>query len=601
MLTGDPPTSMAPSAGTGAPSLINAPKHGHAAGTDAVYEPDSDVERFVDEVLQHSQDGPEPAGAEGSTYGSPDGSQDGSDGASDGVSAGMGAGMGDDGSEGEYYLDPYDVLLSMGVDEFVREQRAAAADPLELFEAFELEVPGGLEGDAGLQWAQLTLDLEDIYSAMARHAGAAADSAASGDDADAGGSGETGPERAARLAAADAYLRELRAHGPVRFAALCEARGTAAPAFLAAIGYGLPRSLQGAPAREQWAFARRFLLRHVYQRPRLEGLCTFEHAVAAVRDARRILVVTGAGISVSCGIPDFRSEHGLYAAIRDRYALPEPECMFDIEFFRADPAPFFDLAKELFPGRFRPSLAHHFLGALEARGQLLRNFTQNIDTLEQVAGLSRVVYCHGSFASATCTGCRHRCGVDELRAQMAAAPVPYCGRCGEGVVKPDIVFFGEPLPAHFDEAIERDVEEADLVIVIGSSMKVQPVSMIPDLVRPAVPQILINRERIDHNFDIELIGDADVVLGELARRLGWPALDTHVLAGLQPPQLQRVLANVTLFNGAPLGMRPEIPDPVLDDGSLFAEALVAPAADGALVGRAVQQMFPKPEQTPSDI
>lgn len=172
--------------------------------------------------------------------------------------------------------------------------------------------------------------------------------------------------------------------------------------------------------------------------------------------------------------------------------------------------------------------------------------------------------------------------------------IPYCEECEEGVVKPDIVFFGEPLQSEFDHALEAAVEVADLVMVIGSSMKVQPVSMIPDLICPAVPQILINRERLDHYFDIELIGDADVILGEIARRLGAISLGPHSLS-VQAPMTEFVAPNVTLFSGCQLGSRPPIPDPV-EDGSAMSEAALSPSVQQAdpLICSLVHQIFPKP-------
>lgn len=241
-------------------------------------------------------------------------------------------------------------------------------------------------------------------------------------------------------------------------------------------------------------------------------------------------------------------------------------------------------------------MSHYFIKALENSGRLLRNYTQNIDTLEQVAGIDRAVYCHGSFASATCIGCKSKWTVDELKSLMDDSPkdnIPYCPECGEGVVKPDIVFFGEPLPSEFDAALEADIEHADLVLVIGSSMKVQPVSMIPDLICPSVPQILINRERLDHYFDMELIGDADVVLGEIARRLSLNVTPYDCSSAEEPAQ-QFVAPNMTLFAGCSVGGRPPIPDADLLDGSLLTQAL-SPAQQDPAILDLVKEIFPKPE------
>ena len=124
--------------------------------------------------------------------------------------------------------------------------------------------------------------------------------------------------------------------------------------------------------------------------------------------ARRIVVLTGAGVSVSAGIPDFRTPgSGLYSNL-EKYSLRTPQDIFDIAFFREQPTPFFHLAREIFPGRFFPSVAHFFVRLLERHGLLQRLYTQNIDTLDCVAGISsdRLVEAHGSFMSASCMGCR---------------------------------------------------------------------------------------------------------------------------------------------------------------------------------------------------
>ena len=123
-----------------------------------------------------------------------------------------------------------------------------------------------------------------------------------------------------------------------------------------------------------------------------------------------IVVVAGAGLSVSCGIPDFRSSSGLYASL-DCHAmnLSCPEDLFDLAFFKDDPRPFWAFAKALYDtGGTVPSRGHEFLAGLQKRGKLLRVYTQNVDGLEERAGVeeSRVVYCHGNTKSLACMKCR---------------------------------------------------------------------------------------------------------------------------------------------------------------------------------------------------
>jgi NAD-dependent histone deacetylase SIR2 len=114
---------------------------------------------------------------------------------------------------------------------------------------------------------------------------------------------------------------------------------------------------------------------------------------------KRVVVMTGAGISTSAGIPDFRSpDTGLYANLA-RLDLPHPEAVFDISFFRQNPKPFYVLAKELYPGKFHPTVAHAFIALLEEKYMLQKLFTQNIDCLERRAGVpdDKIVEAHGRY------------------------------------------------------------------------------------------------------------------------------------------------------------------------------------------------------------
>lgn len=361
----------------------------------------------------------------------------------------------------------------------------------------------------------LTLDQESAIS------GDDEDSCADGDGHSSPGSPSSETTSIPLSAAASEMIQEVMKLGPNLYVQKKAADpGNNPMDVLGPLGFSFPEGLLRADTSAQWAYVKRILLKYVYERPRL-GLSTIQDVVQLLERSRKIMVVTGAGISVSCGIPDFRSENGLYARIQCEYALPEPECMFDIQFFRIDPEPFYSFARELLPcDEFKASFSHHFIAELERRGQLLRQYTQNIDTLEENAGIKRVIYCHGSFSSASCLDCQRKLTFEQFRAALQMdGEVPLCVACS-GVIKPDIVFFGEPLPKAFDDHLEVDCHEVDLLLVIGSSMKVHPVSSIPDLIPPHVPQILINRESLDHNFDIELLGDCDIILAELQKLLG---------------------------------------------------------------------------------
>lgn len=103
--------------------------------------------------------------------------------------------------------------------------------------------------------------------------------------------------------------------------------------------------------------------------------------------------------------------------------------MFDISYFSQDPRPFFKFAKDIYPGKFKPSPCHKFIKLLEKHQKLLRNYTQNIDTLEKEAIIERVIECHGSFATATCTKCDHKVGADKIRDIVLSQKIPMCEVC----------------------------------------------------------------------------------------------------------------------------------------------------------------------------
>lgn len=255
---------------------------------------------------------------------------------------------------------------------------------------------------------------------------------------------------------------------------------------------------------------------------------SLDKLVESLRTCRNIVVVTGAGISVSCGIPDFRSENGVYEmASQLDLGLSCAEDLFDLEFFTDDPAPFFKFAKALYPGSYVPSLTHRFLKALENRKKLLRNFTQNIDGLEAQVGLKKYVACHGSFLTASCLSCKAKRKAEDIRAEVMRQEVPQCPVCRRGVMKPDITFFGEKLPNAVKRAVEADHKKADLFLVLGTSLQVAPVSRILQFIPPTIPQVLVNRElvrppkTISNGFDLHLLGDCDIIIQYLCERLGW--------------------------------------------------------------------------------
>ena len=158
-----------------------------------------------------------------------------------------------------------------------------------------------------------------------------------------------------------------------------------------------------------------------------------------LRQAGRIAVLTGAGISTAAGIPDFRGPKGLY--VTRQY---DPERTFDIAYFDRDPAYFFTFAQDFVHllEQITPTFTHRFLAQLESAGKLDAVITQNIDGLHQRAGSRRVIEVHGSIRTGHCRACGMAYEQAEMKAMILAREVASCRTCG-GVVKPDIVFFGE--------------------------------------------------------------------------------------------------------------------------------------------------------------
>ncbi len=236
---------------------------------------------------------------------------------------------------------------------------------------------------------------------------------------------------------------------------------------------------------------------------------------------------TGAGISTSAGIPDFRSpDTGLYANLA-RLDLPYAEAVFDISYFRSNPLPFYTLAHELYPGKYRPTISHSFIKLLYDKGRLLKLFTQNIDCLEREVGVpgDMIVEAHGSFATQRCIDCRTEYPDDRMKETVHAKEVPHCvKKTCDGLVKPDIVFFGEALPEEFHRNRSLPAS-ADLAIVMGTSLTVQPFASLPSFVGEPTPRILINMERVGglggRADDVLLLGDCDSGVRKLANALGW--------------------------------------------------------------------------------
>lgn len=242
----------------------------------------------------------------------------------------------------------------------------------------------------------------------------------------------------------------------------------------------------------------------------------------------RIVALVGAGISTAANIPDFRTpQTGLYAKLAT-LKLPYPEAIFDINFFRHMPEPFYAIARARKPRNLTPTVTHAFLALLEKKNLLHFVFTQNVDGLEQDAGVSasKVLAVHGNWKTQRCERCKRAYPDDLMEQAVETGEVPYClDESCKRPVKPDVVFFGQELPREFEEMERTKLPEADIMLVLGTSLKVAPSSRLPRGVREGVPRVLVNMESVGdigtRDADVVALGACDDVVKELCETLGW--------------------------------------------------------------------------------
>ncbi|HEX5375807.1 MAG TPA: NAD-dependent protein deacylase [Solirubrobacterales bacterium] len=199
-----------------------------------------------------------------------------------------------------------------------------------------------------------------------------------------------------------------------------------------------------------------------------------ERLAELVRESRCTVALTGAGISVASGIPDFRTpETGIWANV-------DPMEVAHIDVFERDPARFWSYYRPRFHslGDKRPNAGHEALAELERRGLLEGVITQNIDRLHRAAGTRNVVEVHGSIETSSCRGCAASYGITEVDGLFDESGVAVCDACG-GPVKPDVVLFGEMLPRQAIEQAQELAARTELMLCVGSSLVVHPVAALP--------------------------------------------------------------------------------------------------------------------------
>ena len=242
-----------------------------------------------------------------------------------------------------------------------------------------------------------------------------------------------------------------------------------------------------------------------------------EAAAGLFRRARRVVVLTGAGISTPSGIPDFRSEgSGLWS--RD-----EPMEIASLNTFRTTPEKFFNwfrpLASQIFQAQ--PNPAHVALAEFEQAGHPKTIVTQNIDGLHQKAGSSHVVEMHGTLHTLSCTQCYCQFPAEKfLQPFIQNGIIPRCINCN-GILKPDVILFGEQLPQLAWQAAQRATRQCDLMLVAGSSLEVLPVAGLPlQAIDHGAHLIVLNNTDtyVNSRADIVITDNVATIIPEIMRR-----------------------------------------------------------------------------------
>lgn len=243
-----------------------------------------------------------------------------------------------------------------------------------------------------------------------------------------------------------------------------------------------------------------------------------EAAVKLLRASRRIVALTGAGISTPSGIPDFRSERsGMWQHV-------DPLEVASLWGFHDHPERFYAWFRPLMQAavRAKPNAAHAALARMEAAGRLTAVITQNIDSLHQQAGSQCVLELHGHTRTATCLSCGASSPAHSLLLTvLSGLPPPECASCG-GLMKPDVILFGEPLPYETVARSQAEALQCDAMLVVGTSLEVMPAADLPLLAkRRGAKLVLVNLTAtpLDAAMDVIVRLDVEDALARIAAGL----------------------------------------------------------------------------------
>ena len=210
----------------------------------------------------------------------------------------------------------------------------------------------------------------------------------------------------------------------------------------------------------------------------------------------KILFMVGAGISTTAGIPDFRSKTGLFKQLQDKYNLSSPEEFFEKQTFLEKPQYFYEFTKLFDLSKINSTISHKFMNFIVSKNMVKYIFTQNIDGLEIKAKIpeEKLIFAHGNFYKGHCAKCDKEIDINKINEGIQKGEIYYCPDC-KGPCKPNVVFYGEGLPKRFFEKL-GECKDVDLIIIMGTSLKVQPFASIPYLTNPFADIVVFNMEEV---------------------------------------------------------------------------------------------------------
>ena len=224
---------------------------------------------------------------------------------------------------------------------------------------------------------------------------------------------------------------------------------------------------------------------------------------------KKIVFLVGAGISTSSGIPDFRSENGIFNQIKEKYNLDSPNDFFHIAYFYQNPKLFYQFSKEFYSQKYKPSLFHYFMSFINHKKLLYYIFTQNIDNIESQLNIEKekIIYAHGNLYEASCPKCGEKVDFSNYLNYVMNDEIKYCEKCG-APVKSNVVFYGESLSDEFFEK-SYDVLNADLIFIAGTSLEVPPFNRLAyghtnkNSYRVVINRLRVGKKYIPRGLDYE--------------------------------------------------------------------------------------------------